>query len=147
MTQSTKRANVQSILGPPLRRVHTHGTTGREIREWYNWCTPTWRILNAPAKEGLDLVEDESVDCVVTSPPYFWLRDYKVDGQIGLEESVDGYVAAIKEVMQKVRTKLRPDGTLFLNLGDTYYSGKGQPHGVDKKSSKRRFGLRAVDKS
>ena len=108
---------------------------------------PLRRILNAAAKEGLDLIEDKSIDCVVTSPPYFWLRDYKVDGQIGLEESVDGYVASIKEVMEKVRNKLRPDGVLFLNLGDTYYSGKGEPHGADKKSSKRRFGLRAVDKS
>jgi len=49
--------------------------------------------------------------------------------------------------MDKVREKLKPKGVLFLNLGDTYYSGKGQPHGEDKKSSKRRFGLRAVDKS
>jgi len=87
------------------------------------------------------------VDCVVTSPPYFWLRDYKVDGQIGLEDSVEAYVVALKEVMQKVRAKLKPEGVLFLNLGDTYYSGKGEPHGDDKKSSKRRFGLRAVDKS
>jgi len=60
---------------------------------------------------------------------------------------VDEYVAALKGVMGKIRAKLKPDGTLFLNLGDTYYSGKGEPHGSDKKSSKRRFGLRAVDKS
>jgi hypothetical protein len=70
-----------------------------------------------------------------------------VQGQIGLEDSVDGYVVAIKEVMERVRAKLRPEGVLFLNIGDTYYSGKGEPHGDDKKSSKRRFGLRAVDKS
>ena len=49
--------------------------------------------------------------------------------------------------MERVRAKLKPEGVLFLNLGDTYYSGKGEPHGPDKKSSKRRFGLRAVDKS
>jgi DNA modification methylase len=95
----------------------------------------------------LDLIEDQSIDCVVTSPPYFWLRDYKAEGQIGLEDSVEGYVVAIRDVMEKVRMKLRPEGVLFLNLGDTYYSGKGEPHGPDKKSSKRRFGLRAVDKS
>ncbi len=147
VSHSRRRSTVQSIWGQPLHRVHTHPATGREIQEWYSGSTPTWRVLNAPAKEGLDLIEDESVDCVVTSPPYFWLRDYKVEGQIGLEESVDGYVAAIKEVMEKVRNKLRPDGVLFLNLGDTYYSGKGEPHGADRKSSKRRFGLRAVDKS
>lgn len=115
--------------------------------EWRGATEQEWRLLNGPAKEALDFVEDSSVDCVVTSPPYFWLRDYKVKGQIGLEDSVDGYVVALKEVMEKVRAKLKPEGVLFLNIGDTYYSGKGEPHGKDKKSSKRRFGLRAVDKS
>jgi len=147
MSATHRKAVVQSIWEQPLRRVHVHPTTSREIREWYSASPPSWRILHGPAREALDLIDDESVDCAVTSPPYFWLRDYRVQGQIGLEESVDGYVAAIKEVMEKVRSKLRSDGVLFLNLGDTYYSGKGQPHGTDKKSSKRRFGLRAVDKS
>ena len=89
----------------------------------------------------------ESVDCVVTSPPYFWLRDYGVRGQIGLEETVSGYVMAITNVMQETQRVLKKEGTLFLNLGDTYYSGKGESQGRDQKSSKRRFGLRAVDKS
>ena len=147
MTRITSKPASQCLLGQPLRRVHRHPSTGRQIEEWYSASTPRWTILNGPASEVLDLIEDESVDCVVTSPPYFWLRDYKVEGQIGLEASVDLYVAAVKEVMEKVRHKLRPAGVLFLNLGDTYYSGKGEPHGPDRKSSKRRFGLRAVDKS
>lgn len=122
-------------------------TSGKSVAEWSCEASPKWRILNGHAKDALDFIEDGSVDCVVTSPPYFWLRDYKVNGQIGLEESVDAYVVAIKEVMDKVRGKLASDGVLFLNLGDTYYSGKGEPHGDDKKNSKRRFGLRAVDRS
>ena len=138
---------VQLDFAEPNTCLHTHSTTGRLIQEWRSVSKPAWKILNGPAKETLDLIADKSIDCVVTSPPYFWLRDYKVDGQIGLEDSVDAYVAAIKEVMKKVRSKLQPEGVLFLNLGDTYYSGKGEPHGPDKKSSKRRFGLRAVDKS
>lgn len=85
--------------------------------------------------------------CVVTSPPYFWLRDYAVTGQIGHEDSVGGYVEAMAAVMDEVYRVLRRDGLLFLNIGDTYYSGKGKSHGVDRKSAKRRFGLRAVDKS
>jgi len=68
-------------------------------------------------------------------------------GQIGLEETVDDYVAAIGKVMDYVMRVLRDDGLLFLNIGDTYYSGKGESQGKDKKSAKRRFGLRAVDKS
>src|SRR5579863_2190101 len=102
----------QLLLGQPLHRVIAHEATGRRIEEWRSISTPGWRVLNGPAKESLDLVEDESVNCVVTSPPYFWLRDYKVDGQIGLEDSVDGYVAALKEVMAKVKTKLRREGVL-----------------------------------
>lgn len=106
-----------------------------------------WRLFEGPAKEALNLLDDECIDCVITSPPYFWLRDYQVDGQIGLEDSVDGYVVNLTDVMTQVYRVLKKEGVLFLNIGDTYYSGKGKSHGVDKKSSKRRFGLRAVDKS
>jgi len=70
-----------------------------------------------------------------------------VPGQIGQEKTIDGFVKNIAESMDQVRRVLTNDGLLFLNLGDTYYSAKGQPKGVDKKSSARRFGLRAVDAS
>ena len=68
----------------------------------------------------------ESVQCVVTSPPYLGLRDYKVDGMIGLESTVDEYVAKMIEVFREVRRVLRKDGTLWLNLGDTYATGAGK---------------------
>lgn len=61
-----------------------------------------------------------SVDCCVTSPPYFGLRDYGVDGQLGLEASPDDYVAALVEVFAEVRRVLLPTGTCWVNLGDTY---------------------------
>lgn len=128
--------------------LHTEAPLGRAIQEWRGKLKQNqWRLFNGPAKETLRILPKESVDCVVTSPPYFWLRDYKVDGQIGLEDSVDGYVVALADVMSEVFRVLKPEGVLFLNLGDTYYSGKGESQGVDRKSSKRRFGLRAVDKS
>lgn len=106
-----------------------------------------WSIYQGDAEKALDHIAEGSVHCVVTSPPYYWLRDYGVEGQLGLEETVDGYVVAITNIMDQVKRVLRKDGLLFLNLGDTYYSGKGKSHGTDKKSNKRRFGLRAVDKS
>lgn len=106
-----------------------------------------WQVHLGDAKTVLSSFDDETFNCVVTSPPYFWLRDYEVENQIGLEETVDGYVSNICLVMDQVYRTLKQDGILFLNMGDTYYSGKGRSHGVDKKSSKRRFGLRAVDKS
>ncbi len=106
-----------------------------------------WSVYTGNAYNVLKQLPDETFNCVITSPPYFWLRDYGVEGQIGQEETIAEYVDAISLVMEEVLRTLRNDGVLFLNLGDTYYSGKGRSHGVDKKSSKRRFGLRAVDKS
>lgn len=126
---------------------HKDSVTEHSILEWHSDSPLPWRLFCGQAKEALRLLDDSSIDCVITSPPYFWLRDYKVDGQIGLEETVDGYVVALTDVMTEIFRVLKPTGSLFLNIGDTYYSGKGKSHGVDKKSSKRRFGLRAVDKS
>jgi DNA modification methylase len=106
-----------------------------------------WSIYHGAADIVLKRLDDASVNCVVTSPPYYWLRDYGVAGQIGLETTVQEYVDSVTRVMGEVKRVLRPDGLVFLNLGDTYYSGKGKSHGRDRKSNKRRFGLRAVDKS
>jgi len=107
----------------------------------------SWAIYCGLALEVLQKMPSESVDCVVTSPPYFWLRDYGVEGQIGQEESVKEYVDALTGIMDEVRRVLKSEGLAFLNIGDTFYSGKGKSHGHDGKSKKRRFGLRAVDKS
>lgn len=106
-----------------------------------------WTLLCGNAVDALKTLKDESVHCIITSPPYYSLRDYGVDGQIGLEDTVSSYVGSICKVMDELFRVLRKDGLLFLNLGDTYYSGKGASHGADLKSHKRRFGLRPVDKS
>ena len=82
------------------------------------------RILIGDVRERLRDLPDGAVRCVVTSPPYWGLRDYGHDGQIGLEETVDGYVAEMVEVFREVRRVLADDGTLWLNLGDSYGSGK-----------------------
>src|SRR4051812_6731616 len=68
---------------------------------------------------------DEFIQTVVTSPPYWGLRDYGVAGQLGLEETPEAYVAAMVDVFREVRRVLRADGTLWLNLGDTYATGAG----------------------
>ena len=129
-----------------ISRQYDDPVTGQLIKSWHSDAPSPWSLYCGQAVDALRLIDEASVDCVVTSPPYFWLRDYQVEGQIGLEDSVAGYVSAITDVMDGIFRVLKPSGTLFLNLGDTYYSGKGKSHGVDKKSSKRRFGLRAVDK-
>ena len=106
-----------------------------------------WAVHCGDARAILETLKENQFACAITSPPYFWQRDYEVEGQIGKEPKVDQYVDAIVETMDGVRRVLRDDGVLFLNLGDTYYSAKGQPKGNDPKNRARRFGLRAVDAS
>jgi DNA modification methylase len=106
-----------------------------------------WEVRRGDATQVLTAFAAERFNSVVTSPPYFWQRDYGVDGQMGKERRIDGYVTALAEVMDQVKRVLSADGTCFLNLGDTYYSAKGQPKGKDRKNGARRFGLRAVDAS
>lgn len=78
------------------------------------------RIICADVLAGLAQLADESVHCCVTSPPYWGLRDYGVEGQIGLEPTPEAFVARLVEVFREVRRVLRKDGTLWLNLGDSY---------------------------
>lgn len=82
----------------------------------------TVQIINADVMAGLSQLADESVNCVVTSPPYYGLRDYGVDGQIGLESTPNDYVCRLVDVFRDVRRILRDDGVLWLNLGDSYCS-------------------------
>lgn len=78
------------------------------------------RILTGDCRDVLKTLPDESVHCVVTSPPYFGLRDYGVPGQIGLESSPAEFIEEMVAVFSDVRRVLRSDGTLWLNLGDSY---------------------------
>ena len=83
------------------------------------------RILVGDALERLQQLPDGSVQTCVTSPPYWGLRDYGHDGQMGLESTPGQYVANMVEVFRQVRRLLADDGTLWLNLGDSYASGGG----------------------
>jgi DNA modification methylase len=85
----------------------------------------TVRIITGDCRDVLAILPAESAHCVVTSPPYFGLRDYGVDGQIGLEDTPDAFVAEMVTVFREVRRVLRADGTLWLNLGDSYASNAG----------------------
>lgn len=92
-------------------------------------------ILNANALQ-LPLA-DNSVQCVVTSPPYYGLRDYGIDGQIGLEPSPEQYTANLVAVFREVRRVLREDGTCWVNLGDSY-AGSNQTGGTNSKEIGKR---------
>lgn len=71
----------------------------------------------------LKTFDEKKIDCCVTSPPYWGLRDYGVDGQLGLEKTPDEYVKNMVQVFREVRRVLKDDGTLWLNLGDSYSCG------------------------
>lgn len=106
-----------------------------------------WDVHRGDVKTVLAGFHEGRFHCVITSPPYFWQRDYNVEGQIGKEPKIEEYVNTLADAMDAVKRVLRRDGLLFLNLGDTYYSAKGEPKGIDRKNGARRFGLRAVDAS
>lgn len=88
--------------------------------------TTTVRFLQGDAIHALKSLPNDSVDCVVTSPPYWNLRDYGVDGQIGLEETVESYLARLVQVFREVRRVLVPTGTCWVNIGDTYVQSGGR---------------------
>jgi DNA modification methylase len=91
-------------------------------------------IICGDSAEVLKTLEAGSVQCVVTSPPYYGLRDYGAEGQIGLEETPEAYVEKLVQVFREVRRVLADDGTLWLNLGDSY---AGTTPGQGGKSEKQ----------
>jgi DNA modification methylase len=105
------------------------------------------RIETGDCLEVLRTLPAASVQCCVTSPPYFGLRDYGHGGQIGLEPTPDEYVAKLTNVFRWVRRALVDDGTLWLNLGDSYASnGNGSsPSATSKLGSKYRDGCPYVE--
>jgi DNA modification methylase len=89
-------------------------------------------IIHADVLKGLATLPDESVHCCVTSPPYWGLRDYGVDGQLGLEKTPQEYIVKMVEVFREVRRVLRKDGTCWLNVGDSYAT-QGHQNSKDTK--------------
>ena len=97
-------------------------------------------ILNRDCLEALRELPESSVHCCVTSPPYYALRDYGVDGQIGREDTPEDYVARLTAVFREVKRVLKPDGTCWLNIGDTYCGKGNQGDYIDPKYPNGRTG-------
>jgi DNA modification methylase len=95
-------------------------------------------IHNGDSLEFMRTLPDQSINCIVTSPPYWALRDYGVDGQLGLESTFDEYIDKLCTMFDEGKRILKKDGTCWVNIGDTYlnnssYCDKGrQGYGNDK---------------
>ena len=90
----------------------------------------SYQVIIGDCIEGMRSLPDQSVHTCVTSPPYFGLRDYGMDGQIGLEATPDAFVARLVDVFREVRRVLRDDGTLWVNLGDSYAGYHGNKNAL-----------------
>jgi site-specific DNA-methyltransferase (adenine-specific)/site-specific DNA-methyltransferase (cytosine-N4-specific) len=109
----------------------------RRLRQNLLLSEPIMEIVHGDAREVLPLLAQESFRCCITSPPYWGLRDYGTRGQIGAEESVTDYVATLRAIFRQVHRLLTPDGTLWLNLGDSYTSGGRAWRDDDQKNAGR----------
>lgn len=95
----------------------------------------TVSILIGDVRDRLREMEADSIDCVVTSPPYWGLRDYGVEGQIGLEPTLGEHLAVMVEVFEEVRRVLKPTGTLWMNYGDCYATSPNGRSAADTKAA------------
>ena len=99
-------------------------------------------VLCGDAAQALKLLPDRSVQTVVTSPPYWSLRDYGVEEQIGRDDSLKGYVDSIVCAFEQIKRVLRDDGTVWLNVGDSYTSGNRRYRAPDRKNRARAMSVR-----
>lgn len=133
MCANKELAQVQLDLYPPPTSDGITFTIGAESNRG------TVDIIVGDAREGLASLEPASARTCVTSPPYWGLRDYgfERDQQIGAEDSLDDYISSLVDVFREVRRVLTDDGTLWLNLGDSYTSGNRGWRAPDKKNPAR----------
>lgn len=103
------------------------------------WARPRVRFVQGDVRVRLAEMPSDHFDCAVTSPPYFGLRDYGVDGQIGLESTLSEYLDQMTAVCREIRRVLKPQGTFWLNVGDSYAgSGRGgNPEAGTKQGTNR----------
>ena len=105
-----------------------------------NWDAS--QLLHGDARKVVDLLPDDFYACCVTSPPYWGLRDYGYEGQIGAESSVDCFIDELVKLFAAIRPKLRDNGTLWVNIGDSYTSGNRTWRAPDKKNPARTMSYR-----
>jgi site-specific DNA-methyltransferase (cytosine-N4-specific) len=117
------------------------------VRETAREYLPQIKLENSVIFQGdahllLARLPKESVQCVVTSPPYWGLRDYHIEGQIGLEETLPQFINRLVTIFREIHRVLKPTGTVWLNIGDGYTSGNRGWRAPDKKNPARAMSIR-----
>lgn len=138
---------------PANRALHPASTSmaifrNKKVREGAVHADDRSILLCGDVEEQLQKLIDAKfkVDCIVTSPPYYGQRDYGVDGQIGHEEHPGEFIDKLVGIFGLCRELLRDTGSMWINIGDTYWSGKGAHKSKEVKQGARRFGLRPQDR-
>lgn len=126
----------------PFTAVHVSTDTSINRGKVQKVLTDASSLFLGDAKKILDRMPSESVQCVITSPPYWALRDYNIEGQIGLEKSVYEYIDTLADLFDQVKRVLKKDGTLWLNIGDSYTSGGRKWRAPDGKNKARAMSVR-----
>ena len=102
-------------------------------------------ILHGDVLDKLQEIESDSVQCVVTSPPYWGLRNYQTEGQLGLEKTPEEYVEKMVEVFRQIKRVLKHDGTVWLNLGDSYAGGgRNSGNSLENTSDKQKTQIHSM---
>lgn len=130
---------VVSSAGP---HVHSVAVDDNPIAQFFKTEGRSSLLISGDSERALTSIPDGVFQTCVTSPPYWSLRDYHIAGQIGLEQSVTDYIDHLVRVFAEVRRTLRDDGTLWVNIGDSYTSGGRTWRAADKKNRIRAMQVR-----
>lgn len=159
-TTASKKTSTKAVQVPPkpltkanqalVPQVASAEAFGnKELRRVAFYADDDILILNMDVRTAMEHLARAGVivNCMVTSPPFYGQRDYGVDGQIGLEEHPTQFISSLVSCFEAAKPVLAENGSLWVNLGDTYWSGKGEHKSGESKQSARRFGLRPQDKT
>ena len=142
----TRRYDGSVVYPPPRAEPKSSSQSGHiridDLDEEPFAQISTSLLLCGDAQKALTLLPDESVQTVLTSPPYWSLRDYEIEDQIGRNDSLASYIESIVSTFEEVRRVLRADGTVWLNVGDSYTSGNRKYRAPDRKNRARAMGVR-----
>lgn len=130
------------------RVISEEAFTSKVLRDASFYADDTVIVLNMDVRDGITLLAEAGVEvnCVVTSPPFYGQRDYEVDRQIGLEPHPSEFISTLADIFDFIGSILAKNGSLWVNIGDTYWSGKGEHRSGEAKQSARRFGVRPQDR-